>query len=83
MAEFKLWLRIALRLSIPIVGALLCGFTVMLFIFALIPLMALSAIIWIINEENKFEELSIIVLWPTVLFFYYLDWLKRKKVIKE
>lgn len=83
MKEFKLWLRIILRISIPIVGMIMCGFTMLLFIFVLIPLISLSVIIWMITEQNKFEELSIIVLWPVVLFFYYIDWLKRKNVIKE
>lgn len=79
----KLWHRIFFRLTIPIVGIFLCGLTIGLFIFGLIPLIAVTTIIWIINGENKFEELSIVVLWPIVIFFYYIDWLKRNNVIKE
>lgn len=79
----KLWQRIFFRLTIPIVGIVLCVLTILLFIFGLIPLVGVAAIVWIITSRNEFEKLSIVVLWPIVIFFYYIDWLKRNKVIKE
>lgn len=79
----KLWQRIFFRLTIPIVGIVLCVLTMLLFMFGLIPLVGVATIVWIITSRNEFEKLSIVVLWPIVIFFYYIDWLKRNKVIKE